>query len=287
MKKPDKINTELQRLLMTGFFHSEDEAREFLDSLAGQKVPSFPKVSLSPKEQAQDLVFAAYELSPAKGRACIEKALKLDPDCIEAYEYLAEMEPVSEIAIAFYERAIAIGRRLFGGKYLKENKGLFWGLHETRPFMRCLQGYGDILYDLGQVKECVEVLEELIALNPNDNQGVRDQLLLYLIQLDEREKFEKYAKKYKEDSLAFPLFNRALFLFKTEGETTQANKKLQEAISLNKFIAPKILSKKIITDLPDMYGLGSEEEAMYYTFYAHHIWHQTNGAVAWLKKHVT
>jgi tetratricopeptide (TPR) repeat protein len=285
MKKQDKLMADLQRLLETQEFQSEEEITKFLDSLVGHKIPSLPEEALTAKEQAQDLVFAAYEQSLAKGRASIEKALKLDPDCIEAYEYLGDSEPVTEIAIAFYERGIAIGRQLFGGKYLKEHKGMFWGFHETRPFMRCLQSYAEVLYDLGKVKECVAVFEEMIALNPNDNQGVRDQLLLYLIQLDEREKFEKYAKKYQKDGLAFSSFNRALFSFKTEGETEASNKKLMEAIHRNKFVALKIVSKKTITDLPEMFGIGDENEAKYYAFYARHIWHQTPGALEWLKKH--
>ena len=44
--------------------------------------------------------------------------------------------------------------------------------------MRCLQAYSDCLIDMGKVKEAIEVLEELIYLNPNDNQGARDHLLL-------------------------------------------------------------------------------------------------------------
>lgn len=131
--------------------------------------------------------------------------MKLDPDYIEAYEFLGSMERTAELAGIFYEKGISIGRRIFGGKYLEEHKGMFWDFHETRPFMRCLQHYSDCLYTMGKIKECVAILEDMIKLNPNDNQGVRDQLLLYLIQLDESKKFLKYSKMFKEDSMAFPL----------------------------------------------------------------------------------
>jgi tetratricopeptide (TPR) repeat protein len=225
MKKDNnKLLTDLQRLMATQDFKLEEEARKFLDSIAGQKIPSFPKEALTAQEQAQELVFAAYGLSPAKGRACIEKALILDPECIEAYEYLADMEPVPQIAIAFYERGIAIGRKLFGGKYLKEHKGMFWGFHETRPFMRCLQSYSDSLYDMGKVKECVDVLEELIALNPNDNQGVRDQLLLYLIQLDEKEKFKNMLRNTKKTILPFHFLTGHYFHSKQKGRQPNQTK---------------------------------------------------------------
>lgn len=286
-KEHNKLITDLHRLLETQDFKSEADLKKFMDGMIGKQIPSFPKEALSFQEQAQDLVFEAYELPPVKAKQNIEKALQFDSNCIEAYEFLGSMEDSPEIASAFYEKGIAIGRKIFGGKYLDKHKGAFWGFHETRPFMRCLQHYADCLYTTGKVKECVLVLEEMIELNPNDNQGVRDQLLLYLIELDERKKFAKYAKMFKEDSMAFALFNRALFAFKTEGETENSNKQLQKALKQNKFVAAKLLLKKRTNQLSDHYGIGDKNEADYYTYFAKHIWHDTNGAITWLKSHST
>lgn len=239
------------------------------------------------KEQAQDLVFSAYDLTPTNGKINIEKALQLDPDCIEAYEYLGSIERTAEIASVFYEKGILIGRRIFGGEYLKEHKGMFWGFQETRSFIRCLQQYSHCLYIMGKVKESVEILEEMIELNPNDNQGVRDQLLLYCIEIDENKKFLKYAKMFEGDGMAFPLFNRALFAFKTEGETENANKQLSKALKQNKYVAKRLLSNKPVTELADHYGFGDANEADYYASFAQHIWATTKGAREWLKKQTT
>lgn len=82
----------LHRILKKQNFKSEKDLRKFLDNLVGQQIPSFETDELSAKEQAVDLVYEAYELSPAKGKAKVEIALQLDPDCIEAYLYLGEME---------------------------------------------------------------------------------------------------------------------------------------------------------------------------------------------------
>ncbi len=284
-KQHNKMMTDLQRLLGTQDFKSEADLNKFMDSIVAQQIPSFPKEALNFQEQAQDLVYEAYKLTPTKAKRSIEKALQLDGNCIEAFEFLGSMENTAEIASAFYEKGIAIGRQMFGGKYLKEYKGAFWGIHETRPFMRCMQGYSECLYTMGNVKGCVVVLEEMIGLNPNDNQGVRDQLLLYLIQLDEKEKFEKYDKMFEKDGMAFSLFNRALFAFKTEGESGNANKQLQKALKQNKFVAAQLLSKKPITNLADHYSFGDENEAGYYAHFAQHIWQSTNGAMSWLNKH--
>ncbi len=277
--------TDLQRLLGSQNFQSESELQKFIDTFNGQQIPSFPNAALNFQEQAQDLVFAAYELPLAKARKNIEKALQLDSNCIEAYEFLGSIEKSVEIASTFYEKGIAIGRQIFGGKYWEEHKGEFWGFHETRPFMRCMQQYADCLYTMGKVQDCVAVLEEMIELNPNDNQGVRDELLLYLIELDEKEKFEKYDKMFKQDDMAFPLFNRALFAFKTEGETKNSDKQLQIALKQNKFVAGKLLSKKQVTELVEHYAFCDENEANYYAYFAQHIWQNTTGAILWLQKY--
>lgn len=280
----DKLFSDLHRLIDSQKFETQEELQKFLDGLMGNQIPHLDPETLTPKQQAQDLVYEAVELPPVKAKANIEKALRLDADCIEAYEYLGGRQSTLEIAMPFYEKGISIGRRLFGGEFLEENKGFFWGIHETRPFMRCLQQYSDCLLALGKMKESAAILEELIELNPNDNQGVRDQLLLYLMLMDEDEKFLKYAAMFKDDAMAFALFNRALFAFKTKGEGREANSKLKKALQQNRFVSKKLFSNKPITSLPPFYGWGDENEATYYAYFAKPVWQTIPGALDWLKK---
>lgn len=282
-KQHDKLMADIHRLLKTQNFNTKEDLEAFMKNMIGQKIPEFSDETLTDKEKAQDLVFEAYDLPLSKAKLNIEKALQLDPESIEAYEFLGSAEQSPQIASMFYEKGISIGEKLFGGKFLRENKGMFWGIHETRPFMRCLQHQSDCLYSMGKTKECISILEHMIQLNPNDNQGVRDQLLLYLIEENESEKFIKYSQQYKDDKMAFSLFNQALFEFKTNGICNKSNEKLKNAIKHNKFVVPKLLRNKASMDLPEHYGFGDENEAMYYVYFAYHIWHNTTGAINWLK----
>jgi tetratricopeptide (TPR) repeat protein len=284
-KDQNKLMTDLHRLLNMQDFKSEADVQKFMEGIIGQQISSLPEDILNPQEQAQDLVYEAYDLSTTRAKQNIKKALKFDNNCIEAYEFLGHKEDIAEIAILFYEKAIKIGRENFKGNFLEKNKGKFWYIHETRPFMRCLKHYSDCLYSMEKPKEAVAILEEIIDLNENDNQGVRDQLLLYLILLEENKKFEKYAQMFKDDDSTFSLFNRALFAFKTEGETDNTNKQLQSAIKQNKFVVAKLLSKKTIISNSEHYSWGGEDEANYYAEFAKYIWENTNKATLWLKKH--
>jgi len=283
-KQHEKAMIDFQRLLSTKDFKTEQELRDFMNSLVGTELPSFPEETLTNEEKAIDLVLSAYDCDPKTGFEKVMEALELDSDCIEAYEFLGNINDFPPISDAFYEKGISIGRKKFGAKYFKENKGHFWLLHETRPFMRCMHLHANCLYELNKIQESIEVFEEMIELNPNDNQGIRDQLLLYLIEVEDKSKFTKYDKQFKNDFMTFALFNRALFAFVSEGETKNTEIMLKRALSENKHVAKKLLSKRDSIFDSDGYTTGSEEEADYYVSHAKRIWESKPGAMDWLKR---
>jgi tetratricopeptide (TPR) repeat protein len=283
-KKKDKVFQDLQRILDSQEFKSEDDVRKFMEGLMHKPIPSFPKESLTIKEQAQDLIYKAVEMSDDEGYNLALKAIQMDPDCIEAYDYLGALEPLPHTAILYYKHGIDIGKRIYAKTHFKDGIGNFWMIHETRPFMSCMQSYADCLKNLSRFHDAVSVYEEMIRLNPNDNQGVRDQLLLYLIRINDFNKFRKYDKLYKDDLGAFSSFNRALFAFKTLGSSTTSNDLLQKAIESNKYVVPRLLRKPVADEFAEVYGIGDENEAIYYCYFAHQIWHETSGAIDWIKR---
>ncbi len=281
----DKFWRDLHKVLEKQDFKNEEEIKTFLDGLIGQKIPELADLEMNDEETARELIYKARELSPIEARQNIEDALLFDPNCIDAYELLGSFEEEYAIAICFYKRGVDIGKEIFGGRFLDEHKGKFWGFHETRPFMRCMFQYADCLYNIDKKKDCIVVLEELIELNPNDNQGVRDQLMLFLVELNEFDKYRNYAAQFEDDFMAFSCFNKALFAFKTEGESENSNSILKHALEKNKFVAKKLISSKPQVDFPGFYGIGDNNEAIYYAVYAQDIWQETDGAIEWLKKH--
>ena len=274
--------TDLNRLLARQNFKDAKEMQAFLDNLTGKSIYNLPQMDLTPEEQAQDLVFEAINLTPAKAKKNIEKALALDPNCIDAYEYLASKEKTVEKALALLEKGIAIGRERFGGTFLKKNKGIFWGIHETRPFMRCLYAKSEILVLAGRTAEGAAIMEEMLELNEHDNQGVRFPLQSALIMLGETKKFKKYDKLFNDNYSAQTLYSRALFAFKTEGNSDNARKMLEEAFEKNPFVVQKLIDDDFQINDVESYTLGSPEEAKIYLMHALIAWYQTEGAMEWL-----
>ena len=274
--------TDLNRLLARQNFKDAKEMQAFLDNLAGKSLYDLPQMDLTPEEQAQDLVFEAINLTPAKAKKNIEKALALDPSCIDAYEYLASKEKKVEKALALLEKGIAIGWEKFGGTFLKKNKGFFWGIHETRPFMRCLYAKSEILVLAGRTAEGAAIMEEMLELNEHDNQGVRFPLQSALIMLGETKKFKKYDKIFNDNYSAQTLYSRALFAFKTEGNSANARKMLKKAFEKNPFVVQQLLEDDFPIKDIESYMPGSPEEAKIYLMHAFVVWYQTEDAMEWL-----
>jgi tetratricopeptide (TPR) repeat protein len=202
---------------------------------------------------------------------------------MEAYELLAQEAGSPLISLILYEKAVAIARNKLGEAFFKEKTGYFWGLHETRPFMRCLKGCAECLYVLEQKEEALAIYFELLTLNPNDNQGNRDQASLYCLELNHLDKFEELQKAYEDDATAFHHFNAALHLFIKFGDNALSRATLAKAREVNKHVLQLLLTKKELPELPDHYGFGDKNEAVYYCTLAKEVWHSIPNATAWLE----
>ena len=135
MAIPDKFHRDLQKLIAKANPQSMEELQKFLDSLVGQTLPAVPAGELSPEDKAFDLVDEAWQSAGAKGRKLAVEALQIWPDCIPAYEYLAAKTKQAKERSGYLQKAIEIGQRVFGGAFLEEHRGHFWGIVATRPLV--------------------------------------------------------------------------------------------------------------------------------------------------------
>lgn len=274
---------DLHKLLEKQQFGSVEEVEAFMTRISKGPIPEFEPEN--EQEEAEVLVYQAMELEGEAQKELIMEALDLDPDCIAAYHVLGDAEMSPAIALAFYERGIAIGAERFQSEeYLKQNNGHFWGLTETRPFMRCLQGAANSEFHLGRIIEAMAIWAFMLNLNPNDNQGVRYDLMLSLAGSGDHASFEKLDTQFKDDDSAAAYFNRVLNQFTKHGPGPQALQALQAARSRNKFVVPMLLNAEAPPYGVSGYTLGSKEEAIAYMDKAHMVWCGVPGAKDWLKR---
>lgn len=278
----EKDLAKLVELIKKQGFESPEEINDFLKNFQGQSLDDIPKAT-DKKGRAQDLVFEAYEQPVTKGKKLVKQALELDPDNTEAYNYLASIEKNIDKAIKLYEKAIEIGEKVLGKEFFKEEKGFFWGLIETRPYMRAKAGLADCLYAKKETDKAIEIYEEMMELNPRDNQGVRYFLSTLLLSKNDLIKFQNFIDKSEEEDSAVWNFNKALYQFKKSGQSVKSDKELLKAYKNNSYVIDYMIGAKEMPEkLPQYIGRGDENEAVSYVNDAWRVWKETDGALEWL-----
>jgi len=286
-KNTERMNTEkdLAKLIEEinkKDFKSKDELNDFMSNLMGQSLDDLPERT-DKKGRSQDLVFEAYEQPVTKGKKLIKQALELDPNNADAYNYLASIEKDIDGAIKMFEKAIKAGEKTLGKKFFKEEKGYFWGMIETRPFMRAKAGLADCLYAKKEVDKAIGIYEEMLELNPNDNQGIRYLLSTLLLSKNDLTKFQSFIENSEEEDCAVWNYNNALYQFKKSGQSANSDKELLKAYTSNEYVIDYMLGvKEMPKEQPQYVGRGDENEAISYVNGAWTVWDKTDEAFDWL-----
>jgi tetratricopeptide (TPR) repeat protein len=241
----------------------------------------------TPLGKAQVLMYQAFEERNEKKRIQLAKdALAICPDCADAYVLLAEYAPSRKESRRLFEQGVAAGERALGPDAFQQSVGHFWGILETRPYMRARLGLAHALWSAGRRDEAVQHLQDMLRLNPGDNQGVRYTLAGFLLFLDRDDDLARLLPQYDEDSAAWA-YSKALLAFRQHGDTPEAGQLLTQAKKTNKHVPAFLSGEKYPPPCrPGYYSPGDENEALNYVGSFLAAWKSTSGAVAWLRASV-
>ncbi len=286
----EKMQMSTERLLdfiQSQNFGSIEEINEFLSkNVNGKRIDeAVPGIApgVTNRQKANDIMYDAYESAPAKGKKLAKDALKLDLENIRALNYLADQEKSAESAMKLYQQAVGFGKKQLGETFFKENTGHFWVMMESRPYMTAKLGFANCLEALDWKDEAINEFNEMLELNPGDNQGVRYMLGSLLLYTGKYKAFFELYKKFKDEKSAFWLFNYALYLFATEGATPKANKTLLHADRENPHVIDFMTHRKVMTkNLAGHYSPGDENEATYYLMDNFRSWMNVENTLDWL-----
>lgn len=258
-----------------------DEMNEATARLfSGRKVDDLVTQPKTPQERAQELCYQAFDTHGRRRVQLAREALQVCPDCADAYVILAEQAGTLEAELENYANAIAAAERALGPEAFEESVGHFWGVSSTRPYMRARFGLAQSLEQLGRVDEAVGHYQEMLRLNPNDNQGIRYLLMPTLLQLGRDAEAARLLKQYDEASANWA-YARALLAFRLSGKSAAARRELRVAFRTNPHVA-ELLVEDASLPMPPHYALGSPEEAIVCVEELAPAFAETKGAVAWL-----
>jgi tetratricopeptide (TPR) repeat protein len=236
----------------------------------------------TPLGQAQALMYRAFEEPDEERRVRLANdALAISPDCADAYALLAEHARNRKEALELYHQGTSAGERALGPEPFRTGVGRFWGILETRPYMRARLGLAHSLWTAGRRDEAVQ---DMLRLNPNDNQGVRYTLAGFLLFLDRDDDLARLLQQYPDEASAAWAYTKALLAFRQHGDTPEARQLLQEAKTTNRHVPAYLLGRKFPPSHPPAsYSPGDENEALNYLGSFMVGWRSTPGAVAWLR----
>lgn len=237
-------------------------------------------------EAAQNLVYEAWEAGSAKQRVALaQEALATSPLCADAHVILARhAERKSDAELDHWRRGVEAGEKALGKKAFTELEGHFWGVHETRPYMRARAGLADALWTRGEKDAAIDHLRDMLRLNPGDNQGLRYVFAGRLLDAGRDAELAAHFDAYPDDGGAAWEWTKALAAFRSKGDTAASRKLLTEAIATNKHVPAYMLGDKPTPkQMPSSYSMGGEDEAVLYVVEGAASWAGVPGALDWLR----
>ena len=237
--------------------------------------------------RARLLVYDAWEARDARSRSALAKrALKLSPFCADAWTILADASGLTPDEKGSYlTRAVAAGSLSLGPRGFEEFAGHFWGFPETRPYMRARERLSHHLWACGLREDAIAEHEEMLLLNPGDNQGLRYTLLSWLLHQGDNIRVDAFLAKHNDEQSAFLSWTRVLMALRAGEESKALSLITSKAMSANSHIGTELTRPKpSIKPSRGYYTLGGKDEAETYVELYGFAWIQTPGSLEWLKE---
>ncbi len=268
------MDNKMNNMLNDFFENVKTENDEELD----QKLQEFiKKYNAGEIEYVNTKLDDAYDLlkqaqnAPSQKRAVelAKQAYEMCPDCFDAILILFELEKNCFKKWELLNKGLeAEKNRLKEKGYFENDIGSFYGIFETRPYIRGLHTKAYELILEGKLTQAKEVCKEVLRLNTNDNMGVRYLLMSIYAMLEDEKNMLKLYKKYPEEGLEmlFPLFS----LYYKLGDDEKAQEYLNRINQKNPHFIKlfKGTIKPSEDDIEGYYRIGDASEViMYFTNY--------------------
>ena len=207
----NKFNNMLQEFLKNNDVDSIDNANEKLQEFIKMYNNGEIEYENTPLDDAYEILEEAQNAKTEKEAIKLaKKAYEKSRERFDAILFQCDLEENGIKRMKLLDEGLEFEKnRLKKEKYFdKENIGHFYGIFETRPYIRGLVIKAEYLLEEGKLRQAESVCKEVLKLNKNDNMGARYLLMAIYATLEEENDMLKLHKEYPEESLEmiFPLF---------------------------------------------------------------------------------
>ena len=185
-------------------------------------------------EQARELAQrAGCEQNPIRREHLLQRALRLNPQCAEAWMLLAQQAPSPVERADLCRRAVDASEAAALGSTGGEGAGQLWYRLEARPYIRARALLAEALADLGLAREAVAHQRTLLRLDASDGVGTRYALLGRLLKLRMAKAALGLLEAFPDETSPLWSFGEALLCFLQEGDSDRASELLCTALLLD------------------------------------------------------
>ncbi len=207
----NKFNNMLQEFLKNNNIKNIDKANEKLQEFIEMYNNGEIEYKNTPLDDAYEILEEAQNARNKKEAIKLaKKAYEKSPECFDAILFQCDLEENGIKKMKLLGDGLETEKnRLTKEKYFdKKNIGHFYGIFETRPYIRGLVVKAEYLLEEGKLRQAESICREVLRLNENDNMGARYLLMAIFATLEEENDMLKLYKKYPEETLEmlFPLF---------------------------------------------------------------------------------
>ena len=244
-----------------------------------------PKHAGGSREQAQLIAVEAMQAETTRAAMRLARqAVAIDPLCLDARTILAVNSRSRADRIAQLEDALSDAEQRLGKEFFRKNMGEFARYEEGRAYLRALYSLSMELLADGQIEDCVENIEALLDLDPEDEMALRDQLLSLYLLMDDVESADDVLTRFEDDGSALFEWARVLVshIFR---QFDDASRQLQAARAANSRVEAYLTGgREFPTEQPIDAEPGTDEEAAYCAFHLATAWQLRPLAGLWLSQ---
>jgi tetratricopeptide (TPR) repeat protein len=217
----------------------------------------------------------------------LRRIIELAPDQFDAASDLANFYASSKAykqAKHVYEAVVSLAMSYLPPEFEHGKHHIIWAYLDNRPFLRLLAGYAEFIEQTDKTSKAIPLLEDIIAFNPNDNQGIRGVLTTAYLKTGKLENITTLASQYPEDITSELVVGNVLALFKL-GRVDQARKYAKRNMEYQKHVFDEILKPSHQPPaglMEDRVTVGGPDEAWYYWQDQGTFWEATPGAKVFL-----
>lgn len=280
-----------------GNLESEEQLQALLQEFMEKyniSLDDAPPLSRETAKTVYDWLELAEQQKTKKARReCLEKAKALDPRNLDVLMQLLLLEKKQLWEyIPEVQKMLALGKEdLKQRKLYRESMGDFYMVLETRPYMRVMHFYLELLAGCGMIQQAIAVAKEMLKLNKNDNLGIRFYLIALYVYSEDEFNARKLIRTFKdeEDSCLFTM-PMALLKFR-QGKWDEAKailKKVKEQYKgFQTFLRDAVKGRDAFynddEEIMDMYQPFTRSELVTMVLDFHFLWDGAQEFFCWAK----